>query len=692
MSRLNEKIALITGGTSGIGLATAQLFRQEGAQVAIIGQSQERLDLASKTLGTAVLAMRADTRSLTNLDIVMNRIKKQWGRLDILFVNAGTIAFRPLLDIDETSVWSPVWEGFMNSLDDFNYHRPLLFGIAYRMLGTVADAEDMVQETFLRWQQATDETVSSVKTYLATIITRLCIDYLRSARVRREQYVGTWLPEPLFTQPSLTATDLMELAESLSIAFLTVLERLSPIERAVFLLRDVFDYDYDEISLMVGKSPTNCRQILKRAKQHLATQRPRFPVSPSQQEQIATQFLNASTPGDLEDLLLLLATDVTDRSDGEGQVVAALKPILGATKVARMLLVVNRIRILAFLFFRSKVMNHNLSADEQTAATDTILNIDRQVQAQKGPDLRKDHSKSHGLVWGEFMIEDNLPDSLKVGIFAQPQIYPIWARFSNASDAEKRGKLKSDLEPDIRAVAIKLLEVEGEKVIDDESETQDFLLLNHPVFLVRDAQGFATLTKATVGKADEEELRSLAPTFEILQAISSKKVANPLLIQYWSTTPYQLGSQSIKYSIKPHQPEAAMTVPDIENYLRVAMVDYLSANSQDATFDFLVQLYVDEEKTPIENPMQEWPEADSPFIKLATIKIPAQKFDFDERKRLDEGLSFNPWHSLPAHAPLGSVNLARKHVYQEMAKARRGYSQHRSEQPQPHSLVADDPQ
>jgi Catalase len=335
-------------------------------------------------------------------------------------------------------------------------------------------------------------------------------------------------------------------------------------------------------------------------------------------------------------------------------------------------------------------MNHaNLTATEQAAATDTILDIDRDVQAKKGPDLRKDHPKSHGLVWGEFIVADNLPDSFKVGIFAQSKTHPIWVRFSNASDAEKRGKLKSDLEPDVRAVAIKLLEVEGEKVIDDEPETQDFLLINHPVFFVRDAQGFANLMKATVGKADEAELRSLAPTFEVLQAISSKKVANPLLIQYWSTTPYQLGDRAIKYTIKPHQQEAPTSIPDIENYLRVATIDYLSRGN--ATFDFLVQLYVDEEKTPIENPMQEWREADSPFIKLATINIPAQKFDFDERKRLDEGLSFNPWHSLPAHAPLGSVNLARKHVYQEMAKARRGYIQQRIEHPRSHSSILDDP-
>ena len=230
----------------------------------------------------------------------------------------------------------------MSSLDDFNHHRPLLFSIAYRMLGTVTDAEDMVQETFLRWQQTASSTVRSAKTYLTTITTRLCIDHLRSARVQREQYVGTWLPEPMLTQQSENSTDLMELADSLSIAFLTVMERLSPIERAVFLLRDVFEYDYDEIGQMIGKSPTNCRQILRRAKQHLADQRPRFPVSRPQQKQITAQFLDASTKGDLQDLLLLLAKDVTFCSDGGGKVVAVLKPIYGAVKVARMLLAIRR--------------------------------------------------------------------------------------------------------------------------------------------------------------------------------------------------------------------------------------------------------------------------------------------------------------------------------------------------------------
>jgi RNA polymerase sigma-70 factor, ECF subfamily len=226
----------------------------------------------------------------------------------------------------------------MNSLDVFNQYRRLLFGIAYRMLGTVTDAEDMVQETFLRWQQTPQSTVQSAKNYLATTITHLCIDYLRSARVRREQYVGPWLPEPLLTQQDPAAQ--VELADSLSMAFLVMLERLSPIERAVFLLREVFEYDYPEIAQIVGKSAENCRQILRRSRQHITTDRPRFPVSHQQQEQITNQFLDASRQGNLQGLLTLLAQDVTFWADGGGQVSAALKPLHGSMKVARSLLAI----------------------------------------------------------------------------------------------------------------------------------------------------------------------------------------------------------------------------------------------------------------------------------------------------------------------------------------------------------------
>lgn len=238
----------------------------------------------------------------------------------------------------------------MNHLETFNQYRPLLFAIAYRMLGTLTDAEDMVQETFLRWEQTTQGTVKSAKTYLSTITTRLCIDHLRSARVQREQYVGPWLPEPILTKQRDDPAVQLELADSLSMAFLVVLESLSPIERAVFLLREIFEYDYDEIAQMVGKSPANCRQILRRSRQHIAARRPRFSVSHQQQEQITAKFLEALFQGNLQDLLILLAKDVTYWSDGGGKVTAALKPLHGARKVARFLLALRSKRLSKAVF------------------------------------------------------------------------------------------------------------------------------------------------------------------------------------------------------------------------------------------------------------------------------------------------------------------------------------------------------
>lgn len=334
----------------------------------------------------------------------------------------------------------------------------------------------------------------------------------------------------------------------------------------------------------------------------------------------------------------------------------------------------------------------SLSPAIQEAVTDEILASTLKEQAQKGPDLRQLHPKSHGLLWGEFIVEDNIPESLQVGVFTKTRTYPIWLRLSNGSTPEKRGKLKSDLEPDVRGLAIKLLDVEGEKVLDDEKYTQDFIFLNHPVFIAKDAQQFADLGKAGSGNADPQLLESLAPVFAILQAINNKQVANPLLIQYWGTTPYKLGSHVIKFSLKPHQEDQIPAVkPDSENYLREAVVKYLTQEAQEAKFDFLVQLFVDHQKTPIEDATQEWKEEDAPFIKLATIRIPSQKFDFEERKRLDEGLSFTPWHTLAEHEPIGSINLARKKIYSETVKFRHNYSEQRLREPQAYSEILDEP-
>lgn len=226
----------------------------------------------------------------------------------------------------------------MLQVEAFNEYRPLLFSIAYRMLGSAMDAEDMVQEAFLRWQRAPETTVSSPKAYLSTVVTRLCLDYLKSARVQREVYVGPWLPEPLPTGQDPAQTGTTELAESLSIAFLAVLETLSPVERAVFLLHEVFEYDYSEIGPIVEKSEANCRQMVHRARQHLNERRPRYSVSPEQRERLLNQFLQTCASGDMDGLIKILSEDITLRSDGGGKASAARNPVQGAEKVARFML------------------------------------------------------------------------------------------------------------------------------------------------------------------------------------------------------------------------------------------------------------------------------------------------------------------------------------------------------------------
>jgi len=223
------------------------------------------------------------------------------------------------------------------ALGAFERHRSLLFGIAYRMLGEVAEAEDMVQETFLRWQRAQgqEKDVKSAKAYLTTIVTRLCIDQLGSARHQREQYVGVWLPEPLVARDENDPAKAAQLAESVTNAFLLILETLSPVERAVFLLREVFSYEYDEVSRAVGKSEANCRKMVSRARERLATRRPRAQIDPNRARRLVQEFQSALEEGNAEGLLNLLSEDAAIYADGGGKVSATLKPLLGADTVAK---------------------------------------------------------------------------------------------------------------------------------------------------------------------------------------------------------------------------------------------------------------------------------------------------------------------------------------------------------------------
>ena len=224
--------------------------------------------------------------------------------------------------------------------EDFERHRSLLFSIAYRMLGSVAEAEDVMQEAYLRWREVPEGEVRSSKSYLSAVVTRLSIDRLRSAR--REEYIGPWLPEPLISDRAEELAAHYELDESLSMAFLVLLESLNPVERAVFLLREVFGYDYEEISSIVRKSEANCRQIARRARQSVAARRPRFERSLEKEKMLIERFVEACMSGDMEGLLELLSEDVTLWSDGGGKVAAAPYPIHGPEKVARFLVGVLR--------------------------------------------------------------------------------------------------------------------------------------------------------------------------------------------------------------------------------------------------------------------------------------------------------------------------------------------------------------
>ncbi len=226
----------------------------------------------------------------------------------------------------------------MTAAETFESHRSHLFAIAYRMLGSAMDAEDMVQETYLRYQSVRPESITSLRAYLTTILTRLCIDQLRMAYRQREAYPGPWLPEPIVTQnlEISNAEEGIVMRESLSLAFLVVLEKLQPIERAVFLLREVFDYDYAEIAALVGRSEAACRQIFRRARNRLSDIRSRKAAPAADQQRLLEGYVEAVQAGNTAGLMKLLAEDVTLVADGGGRIPgAATRPVVGRTEVAQ---------------------------------------------------------------------------------------------------------------------------------------------------------------------------------------------------------------------------------------------------------------------------------------------------------------------------------------------------------------------
>jgi RNA polymerase sigma-70 factor, ECF subfamily len=230
----------------------------------------------------------------------------------------------------------------MTELDLFQANRAALFAVAYRMLGSATDAEDVLQDAWLRFSAAAPDDLRSVKAYLTTIVTRLCLDRLKSARATREEYVGTWLPEPVATGAQREPEGSLALAESLTLAFMVLLETLSPEERAVFLLREVFDYEYDEIAAMLDLTAANCRQLFHRARGRIAERKPRFRDTVADKRPLVDRFVRAFRDGDEAELTSVLAADVGFWSDGGGKVLAARRPVFGRDHVVTLLLGIRR--------------------------------------------------------------------------------------------------------------------------------------------------------------------------------------------------------------------------------------------------------------------------------------------------------------------------------------------------------------
>jgi hypothetical protein len=293
-------------------------------------------------------------------------------------------------------------------------------------------------------------------------------------------------------------------------------------------------------------------------------------------------------------------------------------------------------------------------------------------QKETGSAHRDAHAKAHGCVRAQFRVNEHLPPELRQGVFQEGREYRSWIRYSNGS-----GRAAKDSEGDGRGMAIKLLGVQGPKLSDDEKATQDFLMINAPVFFVRDAADYVEFSKAAAaGKPFSFFIHGLNPFRwrfrELRNALTliRKRTDNPLDIRYWSLAPYMLGeSGPMKYSARPCA-AAPLEKTDRKNpnYLRDAMSARLKTSS--ACFEFMVQLRTDPSRQPVEDPTVEWSEKTSPFTPVATIDIPSQSFDGPEQQKFCENLSMNPWHALPEHRPLGGINRVRKVVYETISKLR----------------------
>ncbi len=285
---------------------------------------------------------------------------------------------------------------------------------------------------------------------------------------------------------------------------------------------------------------------------------------------------------------------------------------------------------------------------------------------------RGQHAKTTACVRAQLIVDPNLPADLRVGIFATARTYPAWIRFSNGSE-----KVQPDTTPDVRAMAIKLLDVPGEKVLEGEKDarTQDIILANAPALFAKDAAEICEFAERAAGgkligfflvwNPFKWRLRGFA---NLLRSVLAR-VHNPLAATYWSQTPYAFGNRAVKYKVVPQRPSGEYaTAPRGANYHREGMAKHLSV--KDACFDFMVQVQLDPAKQPVEDAVKPWNESDAPFVRVATIRIPAQRFAKAERDKFAEALAYHPWHSLPEHRPLGGINRVRKAIYLAISRLR----------------------
>lgn len=312
--------------------------------------------------------------------------------------------------------------------------------------------------------------------------------------------------------------------------------------------------------------------------------------------------------------------------------------------------------------------------EDEPKYLEQILEISKKrLDRQHKPVKRGEHAKPHGCVRAKFEVLPNLPEHLRVGIFATPKVYSSFVRFSNGNS-----RTRSDTQGDGRGMAIKLLDVPGTKVLPGETDatTQDFILINDPVFFVRNLadyiEFFAAAKRANGGFPKDFFVPSWKPwewrlsELKIALSLLLKKIESPLTLQYWSMTPYKFGDKAMKFSTKPAKSnKLAKSYPKSDNYLQQVMSDYLAEN--EAEFDFFVQIQTDAVKMPVEDPTVEW---NAPLEKVANITIPRQTFTSPKQVEFAENLSYNPWHSLPEFMPLGGINRARKVIYQQISQIR----------------------